>query len=41
MFGERRQLLGQDGQPAAPQLFTLSITGLEKPWPEKQSVSGI
>jgi hypothetical protein len=31
MLVERRQLLGQDGQPAGPQFFTLSITGLEKP----------
>jgi hypothetical protein len=31
MLVERRQLLGADGQPTAPQLFTLSITGLEKP----------
>jgi phage terminase small subunit len=31
MLVERRQLLGQDGQPTSPQLFTLSITGLEKP----------
>ena len=27
MLVDRRQLLGQDGQPAGPQLFTLSITG--------------
>ncbi len=27
MFVERRQLLGEDGQPTTPQLFTLSITG--------------
>jgi hypothetical protein len=26
MFVERRQLLGIDGQPTGPQLFTLSIT---------------
>jgi phage terminase small subunit len=30
MLVERRQLLGADGQPTAPQLFTLSITGLQE-----------
>jgi hypothetical protein len=30
MFIERQQLLGKDGQPTAPQLFTLSITGLNR-----------
>jgi phage terminase small subunit len=28
MLVERRQLLGENGQPTSPQLFTLSITGL-------------
>lgn len=30
MFVERRQMLGEDGQPTAPQFFTLSITGMDK-----------
>jgi hypothetical protein len=30
MMVERRQQLGQNGQPAGPQLFTLSITGMDK-----------
>jgi hypothetical protein len=27
MFVERRQQIGEDGQPATPQTFTISITG--------------
>jgi len=30
MFVERQQLLGKDGQPTGPQLFILSITGVQK-----------
>lgn len=33
MFVERRQQLGEDGQPIAPQLFTVSIMGLDDPFP--------
>jgi hypothetical protein len=27
MFVERRQQIGEDGQPVTPQTFTISITG--------------
>jgi hypothetical protein len=27
MFVERRQHIGEDGQPMSPQVFTISITG--------------